>query len=100
MRNIDFWITFGVMILVLVVVMAIKCIPKNKLPYCLGGTKEAEKFTCPLKYIEWCNANGLDAVIPQELVADMEKERACKDTIAENIKRGRKPEGYTPKFRW
>ncbi len=88
------------MLLVLVVVTAIKCIPKNKLPYCLGGTKEAEKFTCPLKYIEWCNANGLEAVIPQDLVVNMEKEKVCKDTIEENIKSGIKRKGYTPEVRW
>lgn len=100
MNNTDFWITLAVMLIVLIVVTSIKCIPKNKLPYCLGGTKEAEKFTCPAKYIEWCNSNDLDPILSQNELYDMSKKEACDKTIQHAIRRGDKPKGYKPKYRW
>lgn len=38
-----FWIALVVMIVILVIVISIKCIPKHKLPYCLGGNNIEEK---------------------------------------------------------
>lgn len=64
----DFWITLSVMTVILLIVVVIKCIPKHKLPYCLGGTREQESFICINEYIKWCKANGIPQVIkPDEM---------------------------------
>lgn len=58
------------MTLVLLVVTVIKCIPKYKLPYCLGGTKNTENFVCFNKYHEWCRSNNLVELYDQNYLAD------------------------------
>ena len=68
MSGYDFWITLAVMTIILLIVVVIKCIPKYKLPYCLGGTREQESFVCIKEYAKWCNANGIPQVVrPDEL---------------------------------
>lgn len=84
MRNLDFWITLLVMVFIVVLISVIKCIPKCKLPYCLGGTKEVEKFTCPLEYENWCRKYGLPSTIPSNTVADMKKSDIIKKTLKMN----------------
>ena len=37
MQNLDFWITLIIMVIIIAIVIAVKAIPKEKLPYCLGG---------------------------------------------------------------
>ena len=37
MGNLDFWITLVMMTLLFIIVVLVKSIPKDKLPYCLGG---------------------------------------------------------------
>jgi hypothetical protein len=83
MMRYDFWITLFVMIVILLIVVIIKCIPKHKLPYCLGGTRGQEKFVCFKEYAKWCNLNGIPQVLNQRELSDRDKEWA----IAETCKR-------------
>lgn len=68
------------MVVILLVVVVIKCIPKNKLPYCLGGTRGRETFVCIAKYAQWCKLNGIPPILTKEQLSNMTKEEAVKET--------------------
>ena len=68
------------MTVILLVVVVIKCIPKNKLPYCLGGTREQEQFVCINDYKKWCNRNGIPQVLKQSDLMDKTKTQAVQET--------------------
>lgn len=76
----DFWITLSVMTIILLIVVVIKCIPKYKLPYCLGGTREQESFVCVKEYNRWCNANGIPRVINPDELVKMNKSLVLEET--------------------
>ena len=65
------------MIVVLLIVTVIKSIPKYKLPYCLGGTKNTESFVCFAKYHDWCAAHNLIEIYDQNRLAN----KTAKDKI-------------------
>jgi hypothetical protein len=80
MRGYDFWITLSVMTIILLIVIVIKCIPKHKLPYCLGGTREQESFVCVKDYIKWCKTNGIPQVVKSDELAKKDKSWVLNET--------------------
>ena len=81
------------MTIILLVVVVIKCIPPHKLPYCLGGTRECEKFVCFKEYAKWCKTNNIPQVLSQKELSDKDKSWAVDETCKRlNIdKRSLKP---------
>lgn len=76
----DFWITLAVMTIILLIVVVIKCIPKYKLPYCLGGTREQESLVCIKDYVKWCKANGIPQVVKPDELANKDKSWVLNET--------------------
>ena len=69
------------MLFLLLLVTVIRCIPKHKLPYCLGGTCERECFVCFTKYKQWCARNGINQPpLTQEALSNMTPMEAVKAT--------------------
>ena len=86
------------MIVVLLVVVVIKSIPKYKLPYCLGGTKDTEQFVCFAKYHDWCRSHNLLEVYDQNRLANKtfrDKIDIANDTLRAN---NRPPNSIKPAF--
>ena len=65
----EFLIAFSVVIVVIIIVIVLKCIPKSKLPYCLGGSKGMEGFVCPDKWIIYCKKNGITNKLTTDEIA-------------------------------
>ena len=82
--NKDIWITGFVMLIVFLIVCVVKCIPKSKLPYCLGGDLPGERFVCPLRYEDWCNDNGFVVRIPSHQLVKMKNKDAMEITARNN----------------
>jgi hypothetical protein len=68
------------MTVILLVVVVIKCIPKYKLPYCLGGTREQEQFVCIKEYRKWCDSNGIPHILNQSDLMNKNKSQAMEET--------------------
>lgn len=68
------------MTIILFVVIVIKCIPKYKLPYCLGGTREQESFVCIKDYAKWCAINNIPQVLTSKELRDKNKAWAVDET--------------------
>jgi hypothetical protein len=58
------------MSVIFLVVVVIKSIPKYKLPYCLGGTKDREHFICFDQYNAWCQKHHLKPKFDQLTLAN------------------------------
>lgn len=85
MGQYDLWITLGVMFVIFVIILAIKCIPKDKLPYCLGGSRET--FVCPARYKKWCAKYGMTPLSNDSAaIAKMDLDEALRKTCELNGK--------------
>lgn len=75
----QFLLTLFVMLVLIVLVIAVKAIPKERLPYCLGGDNheffkrntKKEKFVCPKVYNRECDKQGLAKRLSPQEVAQM-----------------------------
>ena len=86
------------MTFVLLVVTIIKSIPKYKLPYCLGGTKNMERFICFAKYHKWCKTHNLVEIYDQNYLANKthkDKIDIANETLHAN---NRPPNSIKPDF--
>jgi hypothetical protein len=66
----EFLIAFSVVIVVIIIVIILRCIPKSKLPYCLGGNKGMEGFVCPDRWKDYCKQNGIKNKLSNEEIAN------------------------------